>query len=249
MPSFYEFTSELEFSQLLEKVKLVAKSHNYIWTDSAELVLMHSHTKDLSPNFRGKNFTEEKAIEGWVKAYFGDYHNRPSVRKANPSKTVNDKILDEIITSHMPNLDQLSLEAINYAHRLAMASENILGILLEEYLDTRLKSYGWHCAWGSTLKAVDFVSNEGELLQVKSRNNTENSSSNKIRNGTEIKKWWRFHATQGTTNWDELNKKLGLSVLSEDDFLGFVKTTAKSNPDMLAIDPENLWLRYKVISK
>ncbi|MBE4605478.1 SinI family restriction endonuclease [Vibrio navarrensis] len=248
MPSFYEFTSKLAFSQLLEKVKLEANNQNYTWNASAEQILKHSHTKELSPNFRGTSFTEEKAIESWVKAYFGDYHNRPSVRKANQSKTVNDKMLDEIITSHMPNLDQLSLEAINYAHRLVMASENILGILLEEYLDTRLKTHGWHCAWGSTLKAVDFVSDKGELLQVKSRNNTENSSSNKIRNGTEIKKWWRFHATKGTTNWDELNHTLGLDVLSEKDFLDFVRTIARSNPDMLAIDPENLWLRYKVIS-
>ncbi|CAK2585666.1 Type II restriction enzyme [Vibrio crassostreae] len=241
MPSFYSETSHLTFDQLLLKTQNTAQKLNYSWTKSATVVLRYSFREDLSPNFRGKD-----AIESWVKAYFGDYHNRPSVRNANQSKTVNDSILDEIIGSHMSNLDRLSLRAINDAHRLAMASENILGVLLEEYLDSKLSSYGWHCAWGSTIKAVDFVSNEGVLLQVKSRNNTENSSSNKIRKGTTIKKWWRFHSTKGTTNWEQLNESLGLDILSETDFLEFVRKVSETNKDMLAIETENLWLNYKV---
>src|SRR6059058_3167229 len=55
---------------------------------------------------------------------------------------------------------------------------------------------GWIWCSGTSVKAVDFIhydekNNEWNLLQVKNRDNTENSSSSKIRDNTTIKKWFR----------------------------------------------------------
>ena len=37
----------------------------------------------------------------------------------------------------------------------------------ERPLINNLKAYGWHCAWGETVKSVDFVHEDGRLLQIK----------------------------------------------------------------------------------
>jgi transcriptional regulator with XRE-family HTH domain len=68
----------------------------------------------------------------------------------------------------------------------------------EEYLAEKLLPYGWYCCWGETMKSVDFCTQNGDLLQVKNRSNSENSSSNKIRQGTAIIKWHRINASNGS---------------------------------------------------
>lgn len=73
-----------------------------------------------------------------------------------------------------------------------MASENIVGDLLERYLAEKLEPCGWIWCSGTSVKAVDFIHYDNEkdewgLLQVKNRDNTENSSSSKIRDNTPIK--------------------------------------------------------------
>jgi hypothetical protein len=50
---------------------------------------------------------------------------------------------------------------IEFAHRLAMSAENLLGPFVEEYVFERLKSHGWALAWGETVKSVDLSSNCG----------------------------------------------------------------------------------------
>jgi hypothetical protein len=42
-----------------------------------------------------------------------------------------------------------------------MSAENILGLILEEYLANNFKDEGWHCAWGDTVNSVDFVNENG----------------------------------------------------------------------------------------
>jgi hypothetical protein len=122
-----------------------------------------------------------------------------------------------------------------------MAAENILGLLLEEYLAEKLLPYGWYCCWGETLKSVDFCTQNGDLLQVKNRSNSENSSSNKIREGTSIIKWHRINASNGTCYWDVLNERVGCTELSEQDFSSFVKRTITENPAAVYIEEDNVW--------
>ena len=128
------------------------------------------------------------------------------------------------------------------AHQEFMLTENMVGALLEAYIASKLEPYGWIWCSGSIVSATDFIkpvidpdTNETNyvLIQVKNRNNTENSSSSKIREGTEIIKWWRLHSRTGHTNWDKLNEELKsldlsdeevrFSSLSEDGFIQYIR--------------------------
>jgi len=122
-----------------------------------------------------------------------------------------------------------------------MSAENILGLILEEYLSEKLQGDGWHCAWGETVKSVDFVHEDGRLLQIKNRSNSENSSSSTVRVGTEIEKWFRIKADRIEYMWEKLNDICGTTELSEESFVIFVQKTISDNPKCLAIEPDNPW--------
>ena len=88
------------------------------------------------------------------------------------------------------------------------------------------------------MKAVDFIHEDGRLLQVKNRSNSENSSSSAVRKGTDIEKWFRIRADRIVYMWDTLNKKCGTDTLSEKSFVQFAQTTIKNNPSCLAVEAE-----------
>src|SRR6059058_3472101 len=69
----------------------------------------------------------------------------------------------------------------------------------------------------------DEKNNEWNLLQVKNRDNTENSSSSKIRDNTTIKKWFRTYSQRDATNWDNFPDEVSSKNLNEEDFRAFVK--------------------------
>ncbi len=162
--------------------------------------------------------------------------------------TVPDNAVNIILSTglHCHVLDQNHIQSIVYAHRLGMSAENILGLLLEEFLFTKLSPFGWAMAWGETIKSVDFCNAEGFLLQVKNRSNSENSSSSKIRSGKPIEKWFRINATNGKCQWDELNAIVGAHSgleLNEKTFQQFIKEVLEKNPEALAIEPANPWVK------
>lgn len=84
------------------------------------------------------------------------------------------------------------------------AVTNVIGHILEYYLSVRLSQYGWIWCAGKIVKSTDFIkkNNDGtwRMLQVKNRENTENSSSSKVREGTLIEKWYRFNSKTGKNN-------------------------------------------------
>lgn len=181
------------------------------------------------------------AITKWIKKYKGGREGRASQRTSNPPGTIADPIIEEIIGSRIDDLTNDELKKITYAHRLGMSAENILGLILEEYLADNLEQYGWHCAWGETVKSVDFVHESGRLLQIKNRSNSENSSSSAIREGTQIEKWFRIKANKTEYMWERLNQICGTTLLSEEAFINFVRTTIINNPGCLAVEPGNPW--------
>ncbi|MBQ0719855.1 MAG: SinI family restriction endonuclease [Gammaproteobacteria bacterium] len=152
-----------------------------------------------------------------------------------------DPIIEGIIGARIKKLSCDDLNKITYAHRLGMSAENILGLILEEYLSENLRGFGWHCAWGETVKSVDFVHESGRLLQIKNRSNSENSSSSAVRNGTEIEKWFRIKAGRIEYMWESLNEICGTATLSEESFVWFVRETISFNPGCLAVEPNNPW--------
>lgn len=127
---------------------------------------------------------DEDKRKKFVKKFFNAYRNRPSIKKGNPSKTIPDPLVAELATIRINN--QYNNKEITKLHRASMASENLIGALLEEYIAINTIDKGWANCWGSTILATDFVSIRGERLQIKNKTNTENSSSNKIRVGTNI---------------------------------------------------------------
>ena len=118
-----------------------------------------------------------------------------------------------------------------------MTIENLVGDLLEEYLSVKLQENGWCCCWGSTIDAVDFCKADGSLIQIKNSDNSENSSSSRVRAGTTIEKWFRRKSTkENTFFWENLNAMVKRKDLTEDDFRNFVKAAVTKNPGCLHVD-------------
>jgi hypothetical protein len=180
----------------------------------------------------------------WTMKFINGYKNRPSQRTSSPIGTQHDPILDEILLARVQN-STTDLEMIKYGHRLAMSAENIAGALLEEYIATELIQHGWHCCWGETMKSIDFCKVDGQLLQVKNSDNSENSSSKTVRDGTEIKRWFRRFSRTGATNWAALNDLVGIikasEKLSEDAFREFVRNAVSNNPGSVFLEAGSPW--------
>jgi hypothetical protein len=220
---------------------IVKASTEMFWNDSVKTVLfVCCSLPELFPTLKGCN-SRLDYIGKWLKKYFGGYNNRPSKRTSKKIGTVPDEIIDIIISARLPALGTENVNKIKSAHRLSMAAENILGLLLEEYLAEKLLSYGWYCAWGETMDKVDFCTKQGDLLQVKNRSNSENSSSSSVRKGTTIRKWHRVNASNGVYYWKELNQLIGCSELSEEEFSKFVRKTITENPTALYLENSNYW--------
>jgi hypothetical protein len=196
-------------------------------------------TPDAIPRLRlPRGHTLEQYLNKWVAKYFRGYDNRPSARKGNPSATVPDSLVREIFEMMSSDKGQKLSNEIAEGHSLMMTIENLIGDLLEEYLYSKLKNKGWVCCWGQTFKAVDFIDVKKKLLlQVKTSDNSENSSSVKVREGTTIIKWYRRRSrVKDGYCWDKLKEITG-EEFSERDFRDFVNKTIEQNPHCLYISP------------
>jgi len=179
-------------------------------------------------------------VSAWCKKYFNGFNHRPSLRDGKPPSTYPDPIIRILLSSRLPALDTNMLDRIIGGHQLLMAIENLVGDILEEYLSVRLNAYGWTCCWGSTVDAVDFVHADGRLLQVKNSSNSENSSSSRVRFGTEIHKWFRRVASRPNTfQWDIIQSVTGLAELTEEDFRSFAIDLIRNNPGCIYVDDNN----------
>ncbi|MEG1398994.1 MAG: SinI family restriction endonuclease [Acinetobacter sp.] len=134
------------------------------------------------------------------------------------------------------NFDSTDFENLARMHKKFMLVENIAGIALEEYIATELKAYGWVWCSGNFIQGTDLIKKnidgEWEFLQIKSRSNTENSSSDKIRAlignraNIRIKDWYRLDVSQPeahTLKWDQLNTIAGSQNLSDEGFIEFFR--------------------------
>lgn len=143
-----------------------------------------------------------------------------------PPSTVPDEMVSFILF-HYFDIPEDHLTRAEHQHRLAMGAENMVGDLLERYLASVLEPMGWIWCSGSMVKAVDFIKppsgNVGwRLLQVKNRNNSENSSSSAIRAGTKIEKWFRTFSRKPGSNWAAFPDITLKQHLSEEDFRTYV---------------------------
>lgn len=128
--------------------------------------------------------------------------------------------------------DDEELKSIQKSHSLCMEMENIIGAILEEYIYSISKELNWIWCSGDIIRAIDFIKkNEDdswEMLQIKNSDNSENSSSKKVRKGTTIKMWFRRFSKRKKFNWEELNTIMNTNKFSEKNFLIFLENKLKS---------------------
>ena len=142
--------------------------------------------------------------------------------------TVPDEMVSVILNEYF-NIDESQLERVKQEHSLSMGAENLVGELLERYLASVLEPRGWVWCSGAIVKSADFIKpptgnqSTWRLLQVKNRDNSENSSSSAIRNGTPIEKWFRTFSRKAGSNWAAFPDPALRQHLSEQAFEAFVR--------------------------
>jgi len=201
----------------------------------AEFLYLHpTEMRARSNELKNLDLTKTFDLEVLAKKYYQSYRkvDFPTMPKTVP---------DEMVSVMMQNAFDYSFsvcQKIKIEHQQSMACENCVGNLLERYLDSKLRNSGWCWCCGELVKAVDFIYKDSKgnwtRLQIKNRNNSENSSSSAIRSGTTIEKWFRTfslpsNARKGNTNWNNLPKPMQGYGLSEDDFNTFAKAYLKAN--------------------
>ncbi len=165
-----------------------------------------------------------------------EYINRQAIsfsaarepRSPQPPSTIPDEMVSVILSEYF-DIPEADLERIKHEHLLSMGAENMVGDLLERYLASVLEPRGWVWCSGAMVKAADFIktpTTQGEawrMLQVKNRDNSENSSSSAIRAGTIIEKWFRTFSRRAGSNWAAFPDESLRVHLSEEAFKDFVK--------------------------
>ena len=244
--SFGELLQSSGDDSILRSAESISKVLNIQWNNPVKYALKSIlKYPELAPAIRGKDNSLRAQLKKWLTQYNNGYVGRSSVRKSNVPGTIPDPMVEIVIRNRLKLLNNTQVNDINWGHRVGMQAENIIGALLEEYLAINLEKYRWYCAWGASIKAVDFVSSNQKLLQVKNRDNSENSSSRKVRDGTKIISWYRSKSTKLEYKWEEINEICGTdNELTEDGFKNFVETCIANNPDCVAIEADNPWLEY-----
>jgi hypothetical protein len=227
----HEFTRD----QLIERLKRFADTE---YTEDMFTVLSNGLINPESlPKFalrRVEIIDPDLYISKWVEKYLKGFRNRPSKRTGNPSNTIPDTLVAFIYQVINPTYKAEDIVFATRAHSSMMTIENIVGEMLEEFLSEKLKPYGWSCCWGTTIKSVDFCHKDGRVLQIKTSDNSENSSSSAIREGTQILKWARRKSTQlEGYYWEQLQTITGAKDVTEENFRAFVKDILTKNPDCI----------------
>ena len=128
------------------------------------------------------------------------------------------------------NKTDKEIKLIKESHNMGMSAEDLIGHTLEEYIYSETNSENWIWCSGNILRSIDFIKKEidGEntiwkMLQIKNSDNSENSSSKKVREGTPIKHWFRRFSKRKAHNWEKLNELMSNKNLSEENFLKYLK--------------------------
>lgn len=191
-------------------------------------------------------------LERWVNCYCDAMSNLPSKRIASPKTSCTDPAI-RIIVQHTQKLSDKEAIKEEHIHNIFMSAENIQGNLLEEYIARNISAYGFLWCNGNIMRAVDFCNVSGSIfLQIKNKNNTENSSSSNIREGTSIEKWYRLgtKTVNGVKKpiykWGILNdivsnnRNKGFDLpacnMSEEDYQKFLMTVALDNIHIITGD-------------
>jgi type II restriction enzyme sinI len=196
-----DFLSTLKGTEK-EKVdfmKEVQKNSKWINFDSEKLNIESDLSEEIRPII-------EKTITQFV-----EKRNVSKVFLKLTDSGETDPVID-VIVENFYDLAAKDLSNLKKGHYQYMSAENINGLLLESFIADIVETDGWIWCSGEIYRAVDFCKVEGEhtkLLQIKNKYNSENSSSTKVRKGTDIKKWHRL--SKSGDNWKELANLLEIN--------------------------------------
>jgi hypothetical protein len=178
-------------------------------------------------SLRGKNppkFGSQKYIEKTAAMFAAGRLITPPVNSGKTS--------DPLLGSLYQELKKCSKSQVENAiksHGDFMVLENKVGKILEHYLAARLENLGWVWCSGDYVAKIDFVKivvgKNYEVLQVKNKDVTENSSSSKGRGA--VPKWARLKGKSAKTQWHNFPDLKARTRLSEDDFLKYGKAIGK----------------------
>jgi hypothetical protein len=201
--------------------------------DAAKYLQLMAFLRDNPQHFSWRNrriiIDSEEYYEKTAMRFVNGRHALP---RPSPPSTIPDPAVGIVLATHY-GIPRERLEGIEREHQNAMSSENFVGKLLERYLAARLEPHGWIWCAGDFVKAIDFLrpTNSGwQAIQVKNRDNSENSSSSAIRDGTDIDKWFRTYSRTGETNWHNFPGGDVAYGLSEDDFYAYIVNYFASAP-------------------
>lgn len=205
----------------LERAKALVKSQGRVWDDHlGRIIAFCLAHPDLFP---GRNATLP-LTDAYLQSYTSRFYlERDRLVAVTQMGTKPDPVVNEVLQAFFGKTPS-ELSAIEEGHRMSMAAENLVGGLLERYIATLLEQKGWIWCCGNTMRAIDFLKDSPaspRLLQIKNRDNSENSSSSAIRSGTQIEKWFRVKSRTGQTCWDILPDNQN-GVLTEQGFYEFV---------------------------
>lgn len=251
MPS-YTIANENIPADQLSRIYLYAKEL-YKLPKRSDLDLILNVSINNPDRFPSINITGQKNAQNyfnrWIKSYLDAINNPPSKRIANPKSSCTDPAIAVIVKATQGMTSSESTIGEN-THNLFMSAENIQGNLLEEYIASKTRPYGFLWCAGNVLRAIDFCNTSGSLLlQIKNKSNTENSSSSNIREGTTIEKWYRLGTrTQGGIKypdykWNILNQLIsnnrseGFNLpqcnMTENDYEAFLTKVATNNKNLI----------------
>jgi hypothetical protein len=214
--------------ELLSKMharRIIVKVNSQLERQFVSVVELLNTDATLRPALRGgkSHLTSAEYLE----ALANQFALARAPRVPQEPKTIPDPVVGTILSGYYGVSDH-DLGGIAHTHLLSMAAENQIGDLLERYVASKLEPVGWIWCSGSVVKSVDFIrpQTSGQpliLLQVKNRDNSENSSSSAIRGGTAIQKWFRSFSRRRATNWDAFPDATAKKLLSEQGFSSYVR--------------------------
>lgn len=193
----------------------------------ANLIKLLALNPEAASKMRGNN-SPAVGTEAYIRAQAASFSSSRVPRAPEPPATVPDEMVSFILHNYF-NVPEANLERAKNEHLLSMGAENLVGELLERYLASVMEPRGWIWCSGSTVKAVDLIKppaapgGKWKLLQVKNRDNSENSSSSAIRIGTDIEKWFRTFSKKTGSNWGAFPDAEIRPLVSEAGFRKFVK--------------------------
>ena len=157
----------------------------------ANLIKLLAMNPEAASKMRGNN-SPAVGTEAYIRAQAASFSSSRVPRAPEPPATVPDGIGQ----LHPSQLLQRSRGKSRARQERAPALDGCQEVgrrTLERYLASVMEPRGWIWCSGSTVKAVDLIKPPAapggawKLLQVKNRDNSENSSSSAIRNGTDIR--------------------------------------------------------------